>query len=117
MKLNTPVAIDNDPSWYYSLSISPLGGSGKSTMNKELKTKNLHRIKIIEGHIKAIKKMLENDAYCVDIVHQSMAVQRALRKLDMKVLENHLKTHVTAQFKNGKNKQAVEELLSIYDIK
>jgi DNA-binding FrmR family transcriptional regulator len=86
-------------------------------MHTQNKKQNSHRIKIIEGHIKAIKKMIENDAYCVDIVHQSMAVQRALKKLDMKVLENHLRTHVPHQIKNGKEKQAVEELLSIYDIK
>lgn len=95
----------------------PRGDYSKTILTMEIKKKNLHRIKIINGHVKAIQKMIENDAYCVDIVHQSMAVQKALKKLDMKVLENHLRTHVPHQIKNGKEKQAIEELLSIYDIK
>lgn len=79
--------------------------------------KNLHRIKIIEGHIKAIKKMIEQDAYCVDIVHQSLAVQKALKKLDSKIIESHLNTCVIDQVKNGNSKKAVDELLNIYDLK
>ncbi len=85
--------------------------------NVELKAKNLHRIKIIQGHLKAIQNMIENDQYCVDVIHQSMAVQRAMKKLDMEIMQNHLETCVIDQIANGEHKRAVAELLKLYEMK
>ncbi|HVX93156.1 MAG TPA: metal-sensing transcriptional repressor [Candidatus Dojkabacteria bacterium] len=83
---------------------------------KTLKDKKLHRIKIISGHIKAIQKMIEQDQYCVDIVLQSLAVQKALRNLDMTIIEDHMNSCVVEQIKEGKSKQAIKELLDIYKL-
>ncbi len=79
--------------------------------------KKLHRIKIIVGHIKAIQKMIEEDKYCVDIVLQSLAVQKALRNLDMVIIEDHMNSCVVDQIKKGKSKDAIKELLDIYKLK
>ena len=85
--------------------------------SKTTKQKSIHRIKIIQGHLKKVQEMIENDEYCVDIVHQSKAVQSALKKLDMQIIEEHLNTCVVDQIKSGKHKESTEELLKLFDYK
>lgn len=86
-------------------------------MEHEQNTKKraLHRIKIIQGHLKAIEKMLSEDKYCVDIIHQSQAVQKAMRKLDLFIMEDHLRHCVIEQVKNGEGEKTIAELKSLYD--
>lgn len=84
---------------------------------KDVKTRAIHRIKIIRGHLKKIEDMLENDAYCVDIVHQSRAVQSALRKLDDLIVEEHLNTCVVDQIRNGEESTTTKELLTLFEYK
>lgn len=81
------------------------------------KSKNLHRIKIIQGHVEAIKKMIEEDSYCVEVIHQSLAVQKALKRLDMELIKSHLNNCVIEQLKNDKKDKAIEELLQLYEMK
>ena len=71
----------------------------------------LHRI---QGQIKGLEHMVAKNRYCVDIITQSLAAEKSLQSFNRAMLENHLKEHVTHQFKNGKDKQATEELLKIY---
>lgn len=78
------------------------------------KEKAIHRLKIIKGHLNAIENMIENDAYCLDVINQSKAVQHALRNMDMTILENHLKTCVVDQIKNNQDEKTVKELLDLY---
>ena len=61
--------------------------------------------------------MISDDKYCLDIVHQSLAVQRAMRKLDMLLIENHLNTCVIHQIRNGEEKKTTEELLKLFEVK
>lgn len=61
--------------------------------------------------------MIDSDAYCVDIVLQSLAVQKSLKGLDSAIITQHLNTCMIAQIKDGKEAQAVDELLSIYKLK
>lgn len=90
-------------------------------MDKRVKTtakdRALHRIKIIQGHLKSVEKMLDEDAYCVDIVHQSRAVQKALKKIDALIIEDHLNTCAIHQIKNGEEKRTTEELLKLFEYK
>jgi DNA-binding FrmR family transcriptional regulator len=79
--------------------------------------KSLHRIKIIQGHLKAVEKMITEEVYCVDIIHQSMAVQKALKKLDMEIMAEHLRTCVADQMKNGEEEKSISELLKLYEMK
>ena len=85
-------------------------------MNTE-KSKILHRIKIMKGHLNAIEKMVENDEYCINVVHQSLAVQKALKNFDSAVMEKHIKHCVAVQAAKGDAKKITEELLSIYKYK
>lgn len=84
---------------------------------KDVKTRAVHRIKIIQGHLKKIQEMLENNEYCVDIVHQSRAVQSALKKLDILIVEDHLNTCVVDQIKNGEESKTTAELLKLFEYK
>lgn len=77
----------------------------------------IHRIKIIQGHLKKIEEMIDEDSYCVDIVHQSRAVQSALKQLDLIIIKDHLNTCVIDQIKNGEAKKTNEELLKLFAYK
>jgi len=83
----------------------------------EDKKQKLHRIRIIKGHIEAIERMIENDAYCIDVVHQSLAVQKALKKLDMAIMSGHIQSCVIEQAKSGDFKRITDELMAIYQYK
>lgn len=81
------------------------------------KDKILHRIKIIKGHISAIEKMIEDDRYCIDVIHQSQAVQKALKKLDSIMLQDHIKSCVVKQAKSSNYDKMSDELIKIYEFK
>ncbi len=83
----------------------------------EDKNQKLHRIKIIKGHIEAIERMIEEDAYCIDVVHQSLAVQKALKKLDMAIMAGHIQSCVIEQAKSGDFEKITNELMAIYQYK
>lgn len=74
----------------------------------------LKRLKTIEGHIRKVREMVEEDAYCVDVIHQSSAVQQALHKVDELLLDHHLRTCVAKHMKAGEIDKATKEILSIF---
>lgn len=86
-------------------------------MLKETKPRAIRRLKIIEGQIRGLQKMVEDDTYCIDIITQASAIKEALSGVEDLLLENHLSTHVAEQMKNGKDKQATEEILKVYKLK
>ena len=73
-------------------------------MEQEIKKRSVHRINIIAGQIEGIKKMIESEVYCVDIINQSNAVQNSLRSLNALILENHLKPIFSTKSPAGKQK-------------
>jgi CsoR family transcriptional regulator, copper-sensing transcriptional repressor len=88
-------------------------------MIKDLKTRSQHRIKIITGQLNGLQKMIEQEDYCVDILTQSLAIQRSLRSLNKLILENHLQTHVShdlASTNTAKKEKALKELLDLYEL-
>ncbi|WEG09955.1 metal-sensitive transcriptional regulator [Microbacterium horticulturae] len=87
-------------------------------MIEDIKKRALHRTAIIEGQVRGLAKMIENEDYCMDMIAQSRAIQKALESLDKLLLENHLRTHVTHMFEHGgdEREQAVAELLKAYDV-
>ena len=82
-------------------------------MNQEIKKKAIRRLKIIEGQVRGLQKMIENDVYCIDVLTQSMAVKEALSGMEDLILENHLKTHMVEQMRSGKENKAIEEILKV----
>lgn len=73
----------------------------------------LHRLKISLGHMKKVIKMVEEDEYCIDVIHQSKAVQKGLKETDHLILENHLNTCAAKAIREGKEKKAIEEIMGI----
>ena len=74
----------------------------------------LKRINYIEGHLGGIRKMVEEDKYCVDILRQTYAVRKSLEKLETLILENHLHGCVVEGIKSGDADSVVEELVQLY---
>jgi CsoR family transcriptional regulator, copper-sensing transcriptional repressor len=94
---------------------------GKSINKESLKNKAdlVKRLRYIEGHVRAVATMVENDAYCMDIINQSHAVIEAMKKVNSLVLEGYLGECVLdANSSNPtKRKEAVKELIKIYSKK
>ncbi len=61
--------------------------------------------------------MIDNDEYCIDIVHQLLAVQSSLKKIDSIILENHLKTCVLESIKKGESKKVIDEVMKVIEKK
>lgn len=84
---------------------------------RDEKHRILHRLKIVRGHLDRIIEMVETDTYCMDVLHQSLAVQKALKKIDTVIIEDHLKTCAVNQIKNGEEAKTIKELSEIYRYK
>ena len=80
----------------------------------DAKADALKRLSYIEGHLTGIRKMLEEDKYCVDVLKQTYAVRRAIDKMESILLEGHLHTCVVEGIKNGREDQVVGELTDLY---
>jgi DNA-binding FrmR family transcriptional regulator len=87
-------------------------------MIEDIKKRALHRSRILQGQLRGLEKMIENEDYCVDIITQSLAVQKSLRSLNKLLVENHLRTHVTDMFEAGGDEReaAVSELLTVFEL-
>jgi len=79
----------------------------------ELKVQAEKRINIIKGQLDGLCRMIKTDKYCTDVLDQSLAIQNSLKSLDGLILEKHLRTHVSDQFKTNKER-AVRELLKVF---
>ena len=87
--------------------------SQKSKERDEKEYKDLiNRLNRIEGQVRGIKKMIENDAYCTDILVQVSAVNSALNSFNKVLLSNHIKTCVADNIKKG-NDEVVDELVKV----
>lgn len=84
-----------------------------------LKKRALHRTRILEGQIRGLEKLIESEAYCMDIITQSLAIQKSLGSLNKLIVENHVSTHITHMMHSKdaeQNQRAVEEMLKIFEI-
>lgn len=87
-------------------------------MIDDLKKRALHRASILEGQLRGVTKMIENEEYCVDIITQTLAIQKSLGSLNKLLVENHLRTHVTHMFDAGgaTRDDAITELLTVFEL-
>jgi DNA-binding FrmR family transcriptional regulator len=76
----------------------------------------LKRIKNIEGHVRGIHRMIENDEYCIDVIRQILAVQAALNKVTSIILEEHLNSCLITAIKGEDEKERERVLKEISDI-
>ncbi len=80
--------------------------------DKELLIKRLKRV---EGQVKGIQKMVEDDRYCIDILTQISAVRSAINKVGTIILENHIKGCVVNSIKEDNSEEMIEELMKTID--
>ena len=88
-------------------------------MITDLKKRALHRAKILEGQMRGVQKMIEKEEYCMDILTQSLAIQKSIGSLNKLILENHIRTHIKEGLNSGNKKdqeKAIEELLDLYEL-
>lgn len=81
---------------------------------KDTQERILHRLKIARGHLDKVINMVENDHYCIDVLHQSQAIQAALKETDGVVLENHLRTCVSDSIKSGNQEETIKEVMEVF---
>lgn len=80
---------------------------------KDTQERILHRLKIARGHLQKVIQMVEGGRYCIDVIHQSQAVQSALYEVDSLLLENHLKTCVVDHIKKGEADASIKEIMNV----
>ena len=85
-------------------------------MLPEVKAESLKRLNYIEGHLSGVKRMVEDDKYCVDILKQTYAIRRAIEKVEVMLLEGHLDTCVVEGIRGGRDKEVMGELLELYTL-
>ena len=81
------------------------------------KMKIINRLKSIEGHVRGVVKMVEDGAYCIDIVNQINAVQAALQKVSTLVLDKHLHTCVTTAIRGddpSERERVIDEIVQVF---
>jgi len=74
------------------------------------------RLASIEGHVKAIRRMVDEDAYCIDVLKQTYAVERALKRFEAELLRGHLATCVPAGFREGRKAEILTELGDVFEL-
>ena len=85
-------------------------------MRKEAKTSSLRRLRRIEGQVRGLARMVEEDRYCIDIVTQISAVRAALRRVEEEVLKDHVAhcvEHAIASGDKADQRQKITELMDV----
>ena len=85
-------------------------------MLTDVKADSLKRISYIEGHLAGVRKMVDEDRYCVDILKQTYAIRRAIQKLESQMIDGHLHTCVVSGIREGREEQVLGELVELYEI-
>jgi DNA-binding FrmR family transcriptional regulator len=85
-------------------------------MKEGTKRDALKRLNYIEGHLAGVRRMIEGDQYCVDVLKQTYAVRRAIEKMEALLLDGHLHTCVVEGVREGREDEVVGELLQLYEL-
>jgi DNA-binding FrmR family transcriptional regulator len=80
-------------------------------MLPEYKKEAALRLKVAAGHLEGVRRMVENDDYCVDLMKQLAAVQGTLQRVQQIFLRNHLSSCVSAAIKDGMGEAIIDELM------
>jgi len=81
------------------------------------KSKIVRRLKLIEGQVRGLQRMIESNTYCIDVITQTSAVKQGLSNVEDLLLENHLGGCILDQVKSGQTDKAKSEILKVYKLK
>ncbi len=93
-----------------------MSSNGKYEGLPEAKQDALKRLSYIEGHLAGIRRMVEQDKYCVDVLKQTFAVRRAILKLEARLLEGHLNSCVIEGVRDGREDEVLGELMELFSL-
>jgi DNA-binding FrmR family transcriptional regulator len=85
-------------------------------MDADTRTDVLKRLAYVEGHLAGVRRMIEEDTYCVDVLKQTYAVRRAIEKAEAKMLNGHLRHCVVVAIEGGDSGPVLDELLELYEL-
>lgn len=88
-------------------------------MKQDTKARALHRAKIISGQLAALQTAIDDEAYCMDILTQSLAIQKSLASLSKLMAAHHIEAHIAPMMTSGDHEQiasASEELGQMYEL-
>ncbi len=85
-------------------------------MDAETRADVLRRLAYARGHLDGIRRMIEEESYCVDVLKQSYAVRRALEKAEARMLDGHLHHCVVDAIEGGDAEPVLAELVELYDL-
>lgn len=83
----------------------------KATIKKQVQ----NRLRRVEGQVRGLQRMVDEEQYCVDVITQSSAIRSALSSVEDLMLANHLSEHVIQQMKQGQAEKAIGEIISIFN--
>jgi DNA-binding FrmR family transcriptional regulator len=111
------------PICYYRPSPTPLGGGKEQQTDllsiEEVIMENnstIRRLKTVEGHLRGVIRMVEEDAYCIDVIRQIQAIEAALGKVSSKILEEHLNSCVITAVQGNDKKERERVLKEITEV-
>jgi CsoR family transcriptional regulator, copper-sensing transcriptional repressor len=84
----------------------------------EHKQQILNRLKTVEGHVRGVQRMIEDDTYCIEVLKQTRAIQRALEKINTMVLAEHLDSCVTTAIRSdqpAERERVIKELMQLFE--
>lgn len=88
-------------------------------MQDNIRNDVLARLRSIEGHVRGVQRMVSEDAYCMDVINQNLAIQRALEKVNAIVLDAHLNTCVTTAIRGddlAERERVIREILEVFEM-
>ena len=86
-------------------------------MDTDTRTDVLKRIAYIEGHLAGVRRMIEDDVYCVDVLKQTYAVRRGIERMESQMLDGHLHHCVVDAIEDGDREPVLRELIELYELK
>lgn len=85
-------------------------------MDHDSKADVLKRLAYVEGHLAAVRRMIESDTYCVDVLKQMYAVRRGIEKAETRILDGHLHHCVIEAVEDGRQEEVFAELVELYEM-
>jgi DNA-binding FrmR family transcriptional regulator len=86
-------------------------------MDDKSKATVVRRLKLLEGQVRGLQKMVDSDTYCIDVITQTSAVKQGLSNVEDLLLENHLDHCVNNQMRSGQTAKAKAEIIKVYKLK
>jgi CsoR family transcriptional regulator, copper-sensing transcriptional repressor len=100
-------------------AVGALGEAGINPMNEKTRTAVTRRLASAAGHLKGIERMVNDDAYCIDVIRQVQAVQAALNKVSAMILDDHLHSCVTTAIQGdnpAERERILREVASVFEV-